>query len=285
MTTVQAALRTANQMLADTGVPNGPGDARRLMAAAMNIAPDRVNLHTYDTLSDTEEASFFGSILERSHGKPVSHLVGGRNFFDRWYVVTSDVLDPRPETEILVQAALAEPFTDVLDLGTGSGAILVTLLAENEAAKGMGCDVSEAALRIAEQNALAHEVAGRALFDVSDWYAAVGGPFDLIVSNPPYIAADEMDDLQPEVRLYEPRIALTDEADGLSAYRKIVAGAPDHLTPGGRLIVEIGPTQAASVCKMMENAGFVRVKVVPDLDGRDRVVQGVWPVIDQENRI
>ena len=94
-----------------------------------------------------------------------------------------------------------------------------------------------------------------------------------------------MDDLQPEVRLYEPRIALTDEADGLSAYRKIVAGAPDHLTPGGRLIVEIGPTQAASVCKMMENAGFVRVKVVPDLDGRDRVVQGVWPVIDQENRI
>ena len=94
-----------------------------------------------------------------------------------------------------------------------------------------------------------------------------------------------MDDLQPEVRLYEPRIALTDEADGLTAYRKIVAGAPDHLTPGGRLIVEIGPTQAASVCKMMENAGFVRVKVVPDLDGRDRVVQGVWPVIDQENRI
>lgn len=282
MTTVQAALRSASEMLADANIPNGPGDARRLMAAAIGISPDRVTLHMYDTLNEVEEASFFGSILDRRHGQPVSHLVGGRDFFDRWFIVTPDVLDPRPETEILVQAALAAPFADVLDLGTGSGAILITLLAENETATGFGYDLSEPALRIAQQNADALGVADRAVFDLSDWYAAVGGAFDLIVSNPPYIAAEEMAGLQREVLTFEPRMALTDEADGLTAYAKIVAGAPDHLTPGGRLIVEIGPTQAEPVCQMMRDAGFAPVTVTPDLDGRDRVVTGYWP---QDRRV
>ncbi|MEJ6402204.1 peptide chain release factor N(5)-glutamine methyltransferase [Yoonia sp. 2307UL14-13] len=278
MTTVQDALRQANLVLAEVGIAGAPHDARRLMAATLDVGPDRVTLHSQDALDDIQEAAFFASVYARAEGTPVSHLVGGREFFGRWFVVTEDVLDPRPETEILVQEALSETFLDVLDLGTGSGAILASLLAERPVAIGVGSDISEPALCVAIRNATAHEVDTRVHFEVSDWYGSIGGQYDLIVSNPPYIAADEMEDLQPEVRLYEPRIALTDEADGLTAYRKITAGAPDHLNPGGRLIVEIGPTQAIAVSNMMQAAGLTGIEVRQDLDGRDRVVLGRKPL-------
>jgi release factor glutamine methyltransferase len=281
VTTVSAALGWANGVLSEAGIDNGRTDARRIMAAALDVAPERVTLLAYDELDAATEAAFMASIQLRAEGHPVSHLVGGRLFYDRWFVVTPDVLDPRPETETLVATALSEPFGQVLDLGTGSAAIIVTLLAERPDAVGVGVDVSEAALRIAQRNATAHGVDDRLHLEVSDWFASVGGKFDLIVANPPYIAADEMDTLQREVRLHEPRMALTDEADGLSAYRAIIAQAPDHLAPGGRLIVEIGPTQAAAVCAMMEIAGLRNVTVIPDLDGRDRVVIGKMMHFDQ----
>ena len=275
MITVQAALSLANTILRDAKIETAPRDARRIMAATLGVGADRITLHMQDKLGVAEEAAFFASIQLRMDGQPVSHLVGGRDFFDRWFIVNADVLDPRPETEILIQTALEVPFSEVLDLGTGSGAIAVTLLAERPDATGTATDISTAALEMAERNATSHSVADRLHFEVSDWYAAVGGQFDLIVSNPPYIAADEMDGLQPEVRLHEPRFALTDEADGLTAYRKITAGAPDHLTPGGRLIVEIGPTQAKAVAEMMREAGLQQIRIIQDLDGRDRVVSGV----------
>lgn len=272
MITVAAALGWANGVLSDAGVVNGRTDARRIMAATLDVAPERVTLMAYDEMDAQTEAAFKASVQMRAEGHPVSHLVGGRLFYDRWFVVTPDVLDPRPETETLVATALSEPFAHVLDLGTGSGAIIVTLLAERPDASGVGVDVSEAALRIAQRNATAQGVAERLQLKVSDWFGAVEGKFDLIVANPPYIAADEMDALQREVRLHEPRMALTDEADGLNAYRAIIAQARDHLAPDGRLMVEIGPTQAAAVCAMMEAAGLGKVTVIPDLDGRDRVV-------------
>ena len=123
-----------------------------------------------------------------------------------------------------------------------------------------------------EKNAEFNKVADRLILPVSDWFDDVGGRYDLIVSNPPYIAADEMAGLEPEVRDFEPRQALTDGGDGLSAYRTIARHAPDHLTPGGRLLVEIGPTQADAVCRLFREAGLEDVQVHPDLDGRDRVV-------------
>ena len=272
MTTVQEALRSATSMLIQENVPNAAGEARHLMAAALGVGKDRVTLHLQDALGDIEEAAFFESILARQNGHPVSHLLGGRDFYDRWFIVNENVLDPRPETEVLVQQALSEPFVDVLDLGTGSGAILLTLLAEREDAIGVGIDISETALDVATRNAEALGVSARVHFEVSDWYGAVGGEYDLIVSNPPYIAVDEMPLLQREVQQFEPRIALTDEADGLTFYQTIAAGAPLHLRPGGRLMVEIGPTQAAAVSDMMARAGLTHIKVIPDLDGRDRVV-------------
>jgi release factor glutamine methyltransferase len=257
-------------------VPNGPREARLLLAHAMGVPSERLTLLSYDPLDDDtlETAIIFAG--RRRLGEPTSHIIGGREFYGRFFLVDRGVLDPRPETECLIAEALKEDFSEVLDLGTGSGAIAVTLLAERATAVAIATDVSEQALALAEKNSAAHGVSDRLGFEVSDWFEVVGGQFDLIVTNPPYIALDEMDGLQVEVLGYEPRMALTDEADGLTAYRVITKDAPAHLTPGGRLMFEIGPTQAAAVSGFMRDAGFEQIRVVPDLDGRDRVVVGYW---------
>ena len=169
----------------------------------------------------------------------------------------------------------------MLDLGTGSGCILLSLLAERPLATGLGTDLSPAALEVAAQNAEALGVAKRTKLMQSDWFANVAGRHDLILSNPPYIAASEMPELAPELA-HEPRLALTDEGDGLSAYRAITAGAGAHLVPGGWLMVETGWTQGAQVAAMVRQAGFEEVHLRPDLDGRDRVVLGRWPVFLDE---
>ena len=185
------------------------------------------------------------------------------------------MLDPRPETEILVAAALELEWDRVLDLGTGSGAILISLLAARATSTGLGTDLSEAALAVARENAAF--LGPRADFIESDWFSAVVGRFDLVVSNPPYIARDEIAGLAPEVRDWEPRLALTDDGDGLGAYRVICADAPAHLVPGGHLMVEIGPQQGQAVMALMRDAGLVETRILPDLDGRDRVICGRLP--------
>ncbi|WP_343229851.1 peptide chain release factor N(5)-glutamine methyltransferase [Yoonia maritima] len=277
MITVQQALQSAVSQLREANIDGAARDARLLLAASLGVPSDRLTLHMYDEMDEMAKAAFFSSILSRVSRVPVSHLIGGRDFYGRRFKVTADVLDPRPDTESLIVAALSRPFTEFLDLGTGSGAIAVTLAAERPHAIGIASDLSPHALEVAKQNAKTHQVNDRIECVHSGWYQAIAGRFDLIVSNPPYIALDEMDDLQPEVRLHEPRMALTDEADGLSAYRIICRDAPAHLTPGGRLIVEIGPTQAVAVSRFMSDAGLVNIGVRPDLDGRDRVVAGEMP--------
>lgn len=216
-------------------------------------------------------------LLDRRAGQrvPMSHLTGWRHFYRHRFEVSGAVLDPRPDTETLVEAALSHPFSHVLDLGTGSGCILLSLLAARGAA-GVGTDVSPEALALADRNARRLGVSERCLLLNSDWYEVVEGRFDLIVSNPPYIAAAEMTELEPELR-HEPRMALTDEGDGLSAYRRIVPEAVSHLRQGGRLLVEIGWTQAADVSRLFRQAGFQEVSVVRDMEGRDRVISGVLP--------
>ncbi|MEM6896810.1 MAG: peptide chain release factor N(5)-glutamine methyltransferase, partial [Pseudomonadota bacterium] len=183
----------------------------------------------------------------------------------------SDVLDPRPETETLIAAALERPFARVLDLGTGSGAILMTLLAERSEATGLGTDISIGALAMAEKNARRIGVTKRAEVIRSDWFQAVTGSFDLIVSNPPYIPKADLAALAEELR-FEPEIALTDGADGLSAYRAIFAGAHGHLAPGGAVMVEFGAGQGPDVAAIAEKAGWRISRFHADLDGRDRVL-------------
>ena len=275
MTTLAQALRAATERLAAAGVDSPARDARVLAAHVLGLAPDALIFEGGRELDAPEVSALEKAVAARARRQPVSQITGRRLFWGRSFRVTPDVLDPRPETEILVGQALSGPLARVLDLGTGTGCILLTLLAERPEATGLGLDLSPAALDVARANAATLGLEGRARCAASDWYQAAEGPFDLIVSNPPYIAADEMAQLSPEVRDWEPDLALTPGGDGLDAYRAIAAGAPAHLSPGGRLMVEIGPTQAQAVAALFSAAGLTDIVVTQDLDGRDRVVSAV----------
>jgi release factor glutamine methyltransferase len=272
MTGLGAALAAGAARLKAAGVPDPARDARRLMAAALGIEPGRLVLAD-DALPATAAAAFARMVAERARFRPVAQIVGQRAFWGREFAVTANVLDPRPETETLVARALdgPEPAT-ILDLGTGSGAILVTLLAEWPAARGLGTDVDAAALGVAAANAARHGVAARAAFRRADWTEGLGDTFDLVVSNPPYIPAAEVDRLAPDVRDWEPRHALTAGPTGLESYRRIAAGLARVLAPGGRALLEVGAGQGAAVAALVRDAGF-STRLHPDLDGRDRVVE------------
>lgn len=271
------ALAAAARRLRDAGVDDAARDARLLLARALQVAPGRLALHSGDPLTEAQAAAFHAAVAARAGRQPLSQITGRRLFWGRSFQVTPETLDPRPETEGLVAEALSGPFTRVLDLGTGTGCILLTLLAERPGATGIGTDLSAAALAVARRNAEATGVGPRAGFLHSSWLDDVTGGFDLIVSNPPYIAAGEMAGLAPEVRDHEPHLALTDGGDGLGAYRAFARPAFDVLLPGGRLIVEIGPTQGAAVAAIAAAAGFAGIRVLPDMDGRDRIVAASRP--------
>lgn len=269
--TVQEGVSEITEFLRRKGLDNPAREARLLMAHAMRVDPSQITLLLRDSVEEIVVDQANSYAMRRIRGEPLSHIRGYREFYGRRFHVDSRVLDPRPETECLIVRTLAEPFSEVLDLGTGSGCILVTLLAERPDASGIGTDLSLRALEVARENAEKLGVIDRCDFIESNWYSCVSGTFDLIVSNPPYIAVDEMPGLSVELG-YEPRIALTDGADGLTAYRKIAAHAEEFLKPNGRLIVEIGATQGGDVSKIMRESGFVEVSISKDLDGRDRVV-------------
>jgi len=260
------------RQLNDAGIADAPRDARKLLSHATDVESGRLTLTLPEPVSEMAEARYAALLQRRIAREPVSHLIGSRLFYGRTFEVDRHVLDPRPETEMLVEAALQQPFKHVLDLGTGSGCILLSLLAEMPGATGLGADLSSDALAVAMRNAQALALSERATFVTSNWTQAVEGAFDLVVSNPPYIAAVEMNELAPEVRDWEPEMALTDGADGLEAYRQIAEGL-SVLEIGGRALFEIGPTQGMAVSHIMRSKGFEHVDVIQDLDGRDRVVR------------
>ncbi|MBE0554518.1 MAG: peptide chain release factor N(5)-glutamine methyltransferase [Rhodobacteraceae bacterium] len=274
--TAAEALRAAVLRLRDAGVDDPARDARALLAHAMGLPADRLTLHLPDALDAAQEAAFHAAIAARAARQPVAQITGERLFWGRAFRVTPDTLDPRPETERLVEEALSRPFVRMLDLGTGTGCILISCLLGMKMATGLGTDLSAPALKVAEANAARHGLT-RARFQAGDWFAGIPGRFDLIVSNPPYIAQGEMAGLAPEVRDWEPHGALTPGGDGLDAYRAIARGAPARLMPGGRLLLEIGPTQGAAVSALLAAQGLTAIRVLPDLDGRDRVVAAVAP--------
>jgi release factor glutamine methyltransferase len=264
--TLAEAVRLATQRLSGQG-----RDARILVAHAAKIGVDRLTLHGTDVLPQKGEAHLVAMLDQRARHQPIAQITGQRLFWGRTFRVTPDTLDPRPETETLVAAALERPFVKMLDLGTGTGCILLSCLADRPDAHGIGTDISPAALAVAADNAARLNIA-HAIFQHSDWMNDIVGHFDLIVSNPPYIAADEMPALAPDVREWEPHIALTPGGDGLAAYRIIAAQAPQRLLPGGRLLLEIGPTQGQAVTALLAAQGLTNITVRPDMDGRDRVV-------------
>ncbi|HSF97005.1 MAG TPA: peptide chain release factor N(5)-glutamine methyltransferase [Thermohalobaculum sp.] len=269
-------LAAAAARLREAGVDAPERDARLLLRWASGLGAAAFSARLAEPPWAGEAERFAQAVAARASRVPVSQIIGRRAFWGRDFRVTPDVLDPRPETETLIAAALNGPSpARILDLGTGSGCILLTLLAEWPRARGLGTDTSAAALAVAAGNALALGVAERAEFRLADWCGGLAGRFDLIVSNPPYIAAAEVAALEPEVRRHEPRQALTpegDPGDGLDAYRRIAGGLPALLAPGGRVLLEIGPTQAGSVAGILESNAMAVSAVLPDLDGRDRVI-------------
>lgn len=252
---------TATVRLHEAGIPDPLTEARRLKA-----------------LADEQGADLATLVARRITHEPFSHIAGRRAFWKHDFVVSSDVLDPRPDTETLVEAALSLPFDTVLDLGTGSGCILLSLLAERPSTRGTGTDISAAALKIASQNARALGVVDRASLTQSDWFTNVDARFDLITSNPPYITETAYNDLHPTVRSFEPRIALTPGGDGLAPYRIIAAQGAGYLVNDGYVLVEIGFDQGTSVREIFRSAGWRDVSCIPDLNGKDRVIRAKAPL-------
>lgn len=268
----QDALRAAVARLRAAGVEDAAGDARRLMEHAAGITPGLLSTQR-ERVDEAALARFAGLVAQRESRVPVAQIIGRRAFFGRDFRVTEATLDPRPETEHLVEQALAEPFSLVLDLGTGTGCILLTLLAERPGSRGIGTDISAAALAIARENADRLGLGDRARFHHGDWLEGLGmDGFDLVVSNPPYIAGSEMASLAPELRLHEPRAALTDEGDGLAAYHVIARDLPEVMAPGGRLVLEIGHEQGVTVPAILARAGFAEIRLHRDLAGKPRIV-------------
>lgn len=273
--TVSTALAAGIARLRAAGVEDPARDARRLMAHVLGIDPGRLSLAGPEPLPGAAEPLWQAALEARLARQPVAQIIGKRAFYGRDFAVTRDTLDPRPETELLVDLALLAPFTRVLDIGTGTGCILLTLLAERPAAGGIGTDLSAAALAVAEANARAHQLENRAELCRTAWAGGISGRFDLIVSNPPYISEEELPMLAPEVRLWEPHMALSPGADGYAAYRAILQQIGDLAGPGTRLLFEIGATQAAGVGDLCRQAGWDQVTVHRDLNGHDRVVSAI----------
>ena len=272
MTTAAQAMVAATGRLREADVDDPARDARVLLAHAAKIDASGITLIGPDDISDEISERYENMIRLREARVPVSHLIGEREFYGRRFKVSRDVLDPRPDTETLIEAALAEPFATVLDIGTGSGCILITLLAERESAVGVGTDLSEAACLQAASNAVFNGVEKRAEIFQSDWFGTVRGQYDLIVSNPPYLAKEEMTLVSPELRLHEPRMALTDEADGLTGYRVLAELGQRFLETQGRLLAEIGWQQGPEVVELFSKAGWTNPRLLQDIDGRDRVI-------------
>lgn len=245
-------------------------DARILIAHALGYSRVQLITRSKDELSEPQASAALALLERRRQGEPVAYLTGEREFYGLSFETTPDVLIPRPDTELLVELAIGRlpAGGSVLDLGTGSGAIAVAIAHARGDARVSAADVSDAALAVARRNALRH--AAQVSFVHSDWYANVTGEFDLIVSNPPYIAAHDTHLSEGDLR-FEPRGALTDGGNGLSDLAAIIAGAPAHLHTGGWLLLEHGYDQAAAVRSMLAEAGWLHVQSWQDLAGIERV--------------
>jgi len=282
--TVSAALKDAAARLAAAGIESARLDAELLLAEALGIERGRLYLSYDRALDDGAVARFRSFVARRASSEPVSYIVGRREFWSLDLVVNPAVLTPRPETELLVEAALAfarrrlvkDGWLRILDVGTGSGAIAVALAQEIPGAETVATDVSSEALEVARSNARRHSVERKIRFLAGDLFAPVAEMvFDLIVSNPPYIRRSEIAALPRDVRDYEPRLALDGGADGLDYYRRIAREAPRYLSDGGFIAVEIGAGVGEEVANLFAAAGFASIRLDKDLTGCERVVSAL----------
>jgi release factor glutamine methyltransferase len=278
--TVLEYLGRATEFLVRHGRPTARLDAEVLLASVLSTDRVGVYLRFDQALSRVEADAYRELVRRRGTGEPVSHITGRREFWSLTFTITPEVLTPRPETELVVERALAAmPDRDgryrVLDLGTGSGALAIALASERKAARVVALDRSMAAAAVALVNARGLGVGERVDVAVGEWTAALRADarFDVIVSNPPYIVTSTIDELPAEVRR-EPRLALDGGADGLDAYRQLVPAAQALLAPGGTLAVEVGLGQAEAVAEIFTRVGLIETTTGADLAGIERVVSG-----------
>jgi len=255
-------------------------EAEQLLIHVLGVERAWLFAHASDEVDADTRGRFEVLLARRAEGHPLAYLTGRRGFWTLDLQVNTATLIPRPETELLVEQALARLPADemlrVADMGTGSGAVALSIASERPLATVMATDVLGPALAVAVKNAQAHGLEN-VWFRRGHWYAALGADrFDMIVSNPPYIAAGDPHLVQGDLR-FEPPPALASGADGLDAIREIVAGAHDHLVPGGWLLLEHGWDQGPAIHALLEQAGFVEAQTVQDLEQRDRVTLGRWP--------
>ncbi|MFO7814102.1 MAG: peptide chain release factor N(5)-glutamine methyltransferase [Pelovirga sp.] len=274
--TLLKLLRWMTGYFTDKGIDNPRLDAELLLAHQFGL--DRVGLYlNYDRpLTALELDAIRPLVQRRGQREPLQYLLGSSEFWSLHFEVTAAVLPPRADTEVLVEEALKRCGTDgtLLDVGTGSGAILISLLKELPGWQGVGMDISPAALKVAQRNLDAHQLTGRGQLLQGDLAELPQRGFELIVSNPPYIPTAQWDELMPEVRDYEPALALLGGADGLDCYRKLTAQMDACLNTGGWLLVEIGADQGGAVSELFTAAGLVEVFLRHDYGGNPRVVGG-----------
>ncbi len=277
--TVGAAANTAARELAAAGVESPRLDAELLLAHVLGAGRGIIVGHPERLLGAAERRRFAELIGRRAAREPVSRILGRREFWGRDFVIREHTLDPRPDSETLVEAALEHLAAGgpgagprILDLGTGSGCLLLSVLAEVPAAWGLGTDVSAGAIATARENAARLGLGGRACFAVADWAAPLdqASGFDLVLANPPYIADGEIAGLEPEVAAYEPRLALCGGGDGLAGFRSVARVAGYLLAPGGVFIVEVGAGQMTRVEAIFRGAGLVVTGKRHDLGGLER---------------
>lgn len=267
------------QKLKEAQIGEAQLDARLLLEEVCGTDHNTLLCHGDREVSEAEEEQYRKALEQRAVHVPLQHLLGYQDFMGLRFQVNEYVLIPRQDTEILVEEAMRylHDGMRILDLCTGSGCILLSLLHYSNDCEGVGVDISQEALQVAAQNA---ELLGiRADFLKSDLYEKVTGKFDLLVSNPPYIERAVIPTLMEEVREYDPYIALDGGEDGLDFYRRIIGGAQDYLKRGGQILMEIGSGQAKAVSELLREAGFKEIDVCRDFAGLDRVVSGRLPIL------
>lgn len=274
--------RSGRARLAAAGIASAALDATLLLCDATGQRRETVMAYPERTVTAAAEEAFRMMIDRRAAREPVSRILGRREFWGLEFTVTDAVLDPRPDTETLVRAALdwldGKGAARIVDLGTGSGCILLALLSERRDDRGLGVDASRQALAVARSNAGALGLSGRATFVAGDWSLGLpSASADLVVANPPYIAHDDIARLEPEVRDHDPAGALDGGEDGLDAYRRIAADLARVLAPGGAAVLEIGVGQEDDVTALLEAAGARNIQRFNDLSGRVRCVGGLFP--------
>jgi release factor glutamine methyltransferase len=278
--TIAETLKRASEYLREESVPNDLLDAQMLLAEALGRDRTYLIINFNKLLTDDELIKYQALIERRASGEPLQYIIGHQEFFGLEFEVTPDVLIPRPETEIIVeetiriaqQSAFKRPL--IVDAGTGSGCLAVTLAREIDGLRAIATDISTAALRVAKRNAARHGLTARIDFIAADLFDAFAEiPFaDIIISNPPYVSRQEVATLQREVRDWEPRVALTDFDDGLSFYRRLLRDAPARLKPGGYLICEMGYTQSGAIAAMIDPAVWSAPRILKDLQEIPRTI-------------